>query len=63
MAELYLARTGDPERLVALKRLRAQLALDPEFIRMFLDEGRLAMTLRHPNVVEVHEVGEDAGQY
>lgn len=63
MAELYLARTRDPEQLVVLKRLRSQLALDPEFIRMFLDEGRLAMTLRHPNIVEVYEVGEDAGQY
>jgi serine/threonine-protein kinase len=66
MAEVVLARDRERDRLVVIKRLRAQLALDPEFVQMFLAEGQLALTLRHPNVVEVFDVGQggdDAGHY
>jgi serine/threonine-protein kinase len=66
MAEVFLARARDSEQLAVIKRLRAQLAVEPEFVRMFLAEGRLALTLRHPNVVEVFDVGEsgdDIGQF
>lgn len=65
MAEILLARVRDPakpERLVVLKRMHRQLAVDREYVKMFVDEARLAITLRHPNVVEVHESGEDDGQ-
>ncbi|HEX3479769.1 MAG TPA: serine/threonine-protein kinase [Kofleriaceae bacterium] len=65
MAELHLVRAQDPERgerLVVIKRLRRELAADPLFVRMFLDEARLASTLRHSNVVEVFEVGQDGEQ-
>ena len=65
MAELHLVRAHDPERgerLAVIKRLRRELAVDPLFVRMFLDEARLASTLRHPNVVEVFEVGQDGEQ-
>jgi serine/threonine protein kinase len=66
MAEILLARVRDPakpERLVVLKRMHRQLAADREYVKMFVDEARLAITLRHPNVVEVYESGEDDGQY
>ncbi|HET9623708.1 MAG TPA: serine/threonine-protein kinase, partial [Kofleriaceae bacterium] len=65
MAEILLARVKDssPERLVVLKRMHRQLAADREFVQMFMDEARLAETLRHPNVVEVYEFGEDDDQY
>jgi serine/threonine protein kinase len=65
MAEILLARVKDanPERLVVLKRLHRQLAADREHVQMFMDEARLATTLRHPNVVEVYEFGEDGDQY
>jgi serine/threonine protein kinase len=66
MAEILLARVKDPakpERLVVLKRMHRQLAVDREYVKMFVDEARLAITLRHPNVVEVYESGEDDGQY
>ncbi|HEX3765202.1 MAG TPA: serine/threonine-protein kinase [Kofleriaceae bacterium] len=65
MAELHLVRAHDRahgERLVVIKRLRRELAADHQFVKMFLDEARLASTLRHPNVVEVFEVGEDGEQ-
>jgi serine/threonine protein kinase len=65
MAEILLARVKDssPERLVVLKRMHRQLAADREFVQMFMDEARLAEGLRHPNVVEVYEFGEDNDQY
>jgi tRNA A-37 threonylcarbamoyl transferase component Bud32 len=64
MAEIYLARLPGVglegfEKLVVLKRILPQHALDPELLRMFLDEARLSATLNHPNVVEVHDVGTD----
>jgi len=65
MAEILLARVKGsvPERLVVLKRLHRHLAADDEFVQMFIDEARLATTLRHSNVVEVYEFGEDSEQY
>ena len=66
MAELHLVRDHSPEhigRLMVVKRLHPRLAINPEFVRMFLDEARIASTLRHPNVVEVYEIGEEAEQY
>ncbi|WP_437282323.1 serine/threonine-protein kinase [Sorangium sp. So ce375] len=38
-------------RTVAIKRLHPQFARDPEFSAMLLDEARLAVRIRHPNVV------------
>jgi serine/threonine protein kinase len=63
MAEILLARVLGPERLVVLKRMHRQLAADREYVQMFLHEARIAMTLRHPNIVEVYEIGEDNDQY
>ena len=46
-------------KLLVVKRLRESLAGDPEFLRMFLDEARLAARLNHPNIVHTYEVGFD----
>jgi serine/threonine-protein kinase len=58
--ELVLRREGSFERLYARKRPKEEYRRDPEFRRAFLDEARLAGLLRHPNVVSVLDVGEDA---
>src|SRR6187551_1601245 len=66
MAEIYLARvTGAAgfEKLVVLKRILPSVAEDPSFVHMFLDEAKLAATLRHPNIADVYDVGEDDGTY
>ena len=47
------------EKLVVIKRILPQHALDPELLRMFLDEARLSATLTHPHVTEVYDVGTD----
>jgi serine/threonine protein kinase len=66
MAELYLARirgTAGFERLCVVKRILPQHARDDMFVKMFLDEARLAATLRHPNVIDVYDVGMGKGRY
>jgi serine/threonine protein kinase len=59
MATVHYGRLLGPvgfSRTVAIKRLHAQFAKDPEFAAMFLDEARLAARIRHPNVVQTLDV-------
>jgi serine/threonine-protein kinase len=59
MATVHIGRLLGPvgfHRTVAIKRLHAQFARDPEFVSMFLDEARLAAKIRHPNVVSTLDV-------
>jgi serine/threonine protein kinase len=66
MAEVYLARSpavAGFEKRVVIKRMIPKLANDREFLDMFLDEARIAVTLQHPNLVEVFEVGQVDGTY
>jgi eukaryotic-like serine/threonine-protein kinase len=59
MATVHLGRLLGPagfSRTVAIKRLHAQYAKDPEFVSMFLDEARVAARIRHPNVVSTLDV-------
>ena len=57
MAELYLAKDTRANRMVVLKRILPYLAEEAEFLKMFLDEARIAAQLHHPNIVEVYELG------
>ena len=57
MAELYLAKDTRSNRMVVLKRILPYLAEEVEFLKMFLDEARIAAQLHHPNIVEVFELG------
>ncbi len=66
MAEVFLAFTagpGDVRKLVVVKRLHRHLRESKDFVRMFLDEARLAAQLSHPNVVQTYELGEIRGSY
>src|SRR4051812_9626715 len=66
MAEVYLALSGDVpgfRTLVVVKRILPHLASNAQFIRMFLDEARLAALLDHPNIVRIIEVGHDGEDY
>jgi serine/threonine-protein kinase len=40
-----------------------QYADDHRFIRMFLDEARLAATFAHPNIAHVYDIGGGDGHY
>jgi serine/threonine protein kinase len=57
MAELFLAQRPPEPELVVLKRILPYLSEEPEFVQMFLDEARIAAQLHHPNIVQVHELG------
>lgn len=48
-------------RPVAVKRILPQLAHDPDFIHMFVEEARVTAELDHPNIVQVHDFGVDEG--
>ncbi|MEO7669241.1 MAG: serine/threonine-protein kinase, partial [Polyangia bacterium] len=64
MAEVYLAAAagpGDFRKVVAIKRLLPQHALDPQLLRMFLDEARLMARLSHPHVPQVTDVDDGGG--
>jgi eukaryotic-like serine/threonine-protein kinase len=59
MATVHFGRLMGPvgfSRTVAIKKLHAQLAQDPEFVSMFLDEARLAARVVHPNAVQTLDV-------
>jgi eukaryotic-like serine/threonine-protein kinase len=61
MAIVYVARAHGVagfERLVAIKVLHSNLAHEEEFIKMFLDEARLAASIRHPNVVPTIDISD-----
>jgi len=56
-ARVYRAVQRDEGAVVALKVLRNRYSSDPEETKSFLREGRMGKTLRHPNIVPIHEVG------
>ncbi len=60
MGEVYLATMaalGDVAKPVALKLVRPDLARDPEFAALFVEEAKVAMSLSHANVVQAFDVG------
>ncbi|MGE3548175.1 MAG: serine/threonine-protein kinase, partial [Kofleriaceae bacterium] len=60
MAEIFLARArgiAGFEKIVVVKRILPQYAKDTRFIRMFLEEARLAASLQHSNIAQVHDIG------
>src|SRR5947199_9550864 len=61
MAEVWLAKQLGPqgfEKECVIKRILPQLALDQQFVQMFLDEARIAARLTHPNIVQIFDFGE-----
>jgi len=60
MAETFVAVRRGPggfEHRVCLKRILPAFEEDAEFVRLFLEEARIAATLRHANIVQVVDFG------
>jgi serine/threonine-protein kinase len=64
MASVWAARlvgTRGFQKVVAIKTILPTLSEDARFEQMFLDEAALAARIRHPNVVQVLDLGEEDG--
>jgi serine/threonine protein kinase len=62
MGSVELARVLDGRltgQILAVKRLHANIAEDPEFVSMFLDEAWVTAALKNPNVAQVVAWGND----
>ena len=63
MGFVYKARQAGLDRFVALKVLAPRLAASPEFAERFNREAKALASLSHPNIVQVHDYGEENGLY
>ncbi|RKH26059.1 serine/threonine protein kinase [Corallococcus praedator] len=66
MAEIFLCTARGPEgfeKEVVIKRVRAFLASDPDFVQMFIAEARLASRLNHANVVQIFDFDKHEDTY
>jgi len=66
MAEVFRAKAFGAEgfeRLVAVKRILPNIAEDKDFIRMFVDEAKLAVQLTHANIAQIFDLGVVDGSY
>ena len=62
MAVVYLAHDTELGRPVAIKFLADHVAGDDAFRARFAREARIAARLSHPNIVQVFDVGQEAGR-
>ncbi len=63
MGEVFLAQRAGASSSVVLKRILPNLTENPRFLRLFLDETRIASRLHHPNIAEIFELGEVGGTW
>lgn len=61
MASVYRGFDPNLQRPVAIKVLSSAAAAIPGFAERFQQEARLIANLRHPNIVQVHDFGEENG--
>lgn len=59
MSVVYRAQDMLLGRLVAVKMLHEIFSGDEEFLRRFRQEATAAAGLQHPNIVTVHDIGQD----
>jgi tRNA A-37 threonylcarbamoyl transferase component Bud32 len=55
---VYVGRHSVVDRRAAIKVLRGALASSPRMVERFVREVDLVNLLRHPNIVEIHELGQ-----
>ncbi|MCY1068133.1 protein kinase [Nannocystis sp. RBIL2] len=66
MADVFLAEAGVAEGLkkrVVIKKIRSDVADQPEFMRMFVAEAEVALGLNHANIVQVFDFGRVGGAF
>src|SRR4051812_16683066 len=66
VAEAFRAMARGPggyQRELIIKSILPELACDPEFVRLFIEEAKLLGMIHHPNVVQVYDFGEQDGRH
>jgi serine/threonine protein kinase/tetratricopeptide (TPR) repeat protein len=66
MAEVFLARTTVAQglaKLLVIKKIHSAFAKSKHFVTMFVDEAKIALSLNHPNVVQVFDFGHVGQTY
>jgi serine/threonine-protein kinase len=66
MAEVFRASAHGAEgfeRPIAIKRILPSLSEDHDFVKMFVDEAKIAVQLQHPNIVQIFDLGREGGEY
>ncbi|HEV2661295.1 MAG TPA: protein kinase, partial [Ktedonobacteraceae bacterium] len=56
MAEVWKAFDPQLQRYVAVKLMRAELRKDSDFLVRFEREARLVASLKHPNIIKIHDL-------
>ena len=60
MAEVFKAKSHGVEgfeKILVIKRILAELGENPQFVEMFINEAKIAVTLSHANIVQVFDLG------
>jgi serine/threonine-protein kinase len=66
MAEIFRARqfgAAGFQKQLAVKKILRHLADNDEFVRMFIDEAKIAVSLQHANIVQIYDLGSVAREY
>ena len=66
MSEVFLALMSaacGSAKPVVIKRLWPELTQLPEYVQLFLDEARISLQMRHPNVIHAYESGQDGARH
>jgi serine/threonine-protein kinase len=63
MGTVYKARQLSLDRLVAIKTVSRDLTRDADYATHLQHEARIEATLKHTNIIQVHEAGQVADQY
>ncbi len=63
MATIHRGRDLRMDRVVAIKVLREVYNTDAKFVARFQQEAKAASALQHPNIVQVYDYGQAAGNY
>ncbi|HEX2521323.1 MAG TPA: protein kinase, partial [Terriglobia bacterium] len=61
MGIVYKARDQHLDRFVAIKVLPPELVADPDRKRRFVQEAKAASSLNHPNIITLHDIGNESG--
>lgn len=63
MSSVYRATDPNLRRVVAVKLIHPHLSINPDFVHRFKEEAAVVASLRHPNIVQVHDFNNEGDTY